>query len=303
MPKPIARLALAVAVFASPVGNLGDALAVVAPALAVLGAIAIGWRWLIPRLLRARAAAPARRVAVPAAWWPWIEARVPQVAALTSPDRDTLLQLVAQFIREKRFEGAGGLAVTDEMKVVIAAQACFLTLKVVGPLYPGVSVVVVYPGGFLARQTDMGRTMNLPPHHGALAGEALPGVVALDWEDVVRSAAAPRDGRNVVFHEFAHQLDFEDGRAGGVPVLPGGDSYQRWGAIMRDALAHLEQRVNDGEESALDPYGVTNRAEFFAVATEAFFERPDDVRAEYPALFEALREFYGQDPGAASGFA
>jgi len=99
-----------------------------------------------------------------------------------------------------------------------------------------------------------------------------------------------------VFHEFAHQLDFEDGRAGGVPVLPP-DSYRRWGAIMGAALDHLQQCVNDDVASALDPYGATNRAEFFAVATEAFFERPDDVRAEYPQLFDALRQFYGQDPG------
>jgi len=265
---------------------------------AVLVAAALGARWLVPRLLRVGSPATGRRVAVPGTWWPWIEQRVPQVAALTPPDRDTLLQLVARFIREKRFEGAGGAAVTDEMKVVIAAQACFLTLKVAGPLYPTLSVVVVYPSGFVGRQTDMGSIMNLPRHPTPLAGEAMSGVVALDWEDVLRGAADPRDGRNVVFHEFAHQLDFEDGRAGGVPVLPG-DSYQRWGAIMRAALDHLQQCVNDGVASALDPYGATNRAEFFAVSTEAFFERPEDVRAEYPQLYEALREFYGQDPGRA----
>jgi Mlc titration factor MtfA (ptsG expression regulator) len=268
-------------------------------AAAVLVAAALGARWLVPRLLRAGSPATGRRVAVPGMWWPWIERRAPQVAAVAPPDRDTLLQLVAQFIDVTRFEGAGGAAVTDEMKVVIAALACFPTLKVRGPLYPGVSAVVVYPGGFVARETEMGRTMNLPRYHGPLAGEAMQGVVALDWEAVVRDAAAPRDGRNVVFHEFAHQLDLEDGRAGGAPVLPGGGSYQRWGAIMRDGLAHLEQCVNDGVPSALDPYGITNRAEFFAVATEAFFGRPDDVHAEYPALFDALREFYGQDPGRA----
>jgi len=271
-------------------------LAVVLSVAAVVAAAALAARWVLPRLLQAFAAAPGRRLPVAATWWPWIEQRVPQVAALTPPDRDTLLQLVAHFIREKRFEGAGGAAVTDEMKVVIAAQACFLTLKVAGPLYPTLSVVVVYPSGFVGRQTDMGSIMNLPRSHTPLAGEALSGVVALDWEDVLRGAADPRDGRNVVFHEFAHQLDFEDGRAGGVPVLPG-DSYQRWGAIMRAALDHLQQCVNDDVASALDPYGATNRAEFFAVATEAFFERPDDVRAEYPQLYEALREFYGQDPG------
>jgi MtfA peptidase len=275
-------------------GELGDALAVVVPIVAVLAAAAFGARWLLPRLLRAGSSVAGRRLPVPSTWWPWIEERAPQVAALTAPDRETLLQLVAQFIRDKRFEGAGGLTVTDEMKVVIAAQACFLTLKVAGPLYPGVTVVVVYPGGFVARETELGHTMNLPRYHGPLAGEAMPGVVALDWDSVVRGAAEPRDGRNVVFHEFAHQLDFEDGRAGGVPVLPGGNAYVRWGAIMRDALAHLEQCVADGVPSALDPYGTTNRAEFFAVATEAFFERPDDVREEYPALYEALREFYGQ---------
>jgi Mlc titration factor MtfA (ptsG expression regulator) len=280
------------------VGDLGYGLAVVLTVAAVLAAAALGARWALPRLLRAAPAVPGRRLPVPPEWWPWIEQRAPQVAGLSPPDRDTLLQLVARFIREKRFEGAGGAAVTDEMKVVIAAQACFLTLKVPGPLYPSLSVVVVYPGGFVARQTEMGRTMNLPRHHGPLAGEAMSGVVALDWEDVLRGAAEPRDGRNVVFHEFAHQLDYEDGRAGGVPVLPA-DTYQRWGAIMRDATAQLEQSVNDGVPSALDPYGTTNRAEFFAVATEAFFERPDDVRAEYPALFEALRQFYGQDPGRA----
>ncbi len=273
-----------------------DVLAVVLPVAAVVAAAALAARWVLPRLLPAFAAAPGRRLPVAATWWPWIEQRVPQVAALTPPDRDRLLQLVAHFIREKRFEGAGGATVTDEMKVVIAAQACFLTLKVAGPLYPTLSVVVVYPSGFVGRQTDMGSIMNLPRHPTPLAGEAMSGVVALDWEDVLRGAADPRDGRNVVFHEFAHQLDFEDGRAGGVPVLPG-DSYQRWGAIMRAALDHLQQCVNDDVASALDPYGATNRAEFFAVATEAFFERPDDVRAEYPQLYEALREFYGQDPG------
>jgi MtfA peptidase len=276
-------------------GDLGGVL-VILPVLAVLAVAALAGRWLIPRLLRARAG-PARRVAVPAAWWPWIEARVPQAAALAAADRDALLQLVVRFVRDKRFEGAGGLAVTDEMKVVIAAQACFMALKLAGPLYPGVSVVVVYPGGFVHRQTDLGHTMNLPHHRAPLAGVAMPGVVALDWSDVVRGAAEPRDGRNVVFHEFAHQLDYEDGQAGGVPVLPGGDAHEKWGAIMRDALAHLEQRVDSGEASVLDPYGTTNRAEFFAVATEAFFERPEDLRAEYPALFDALRGFYGQDPG------
>ncbi len=277
-------------------GDLGGVL-VILPVLALLVAAAIAGRWLVPRLLRARAAAPVRRVAVPAAWWPWIEARVPQAAALAAADREALLQLVARFIREKQFEGAGGMAVTDEMKVVIAAQACIMALKLAGPLYHGVSAVIVYPGGFVPRQTDMDRTMNFPHHRVPLAGEAMPGVVALDWGDVVRGAADPRDGHNVVFHEFAHQLDLEDGQAGGVPVLPGGDAHERWGAIMRDALAQLEQRVNAGEASVLDPYGTTNRAEFFAVATEAFFERPQELRAEYPALFDALRGFYGQDPG------
>jgi len=273
-----------------------DALAVLVSAAAVLVAAAFGARWLLPRLLRA-GSSTTPRVAIPASWWPWIEQRVPQVAALEPPDRDVLLQLVARFIREKRFEGTGGAAVTDEMKVVIAAQACFLTLKVAGPLYPRVTAVVVYPTGFVARETEMGRTMSLPRYHGPLAGEAMQGVVALDWEAVLRDAAEPRAARNVVFHEFAHQLDFEDGRAGGVPVLAGGDgSYQRWGEIMRAALDHLEQRVNDGVPSALDPYGTTNRAELFAVATEAFFGRPDELRDEYPALFEALRQFYGQDP-------
>jgi len=275
---------------------VGDVLVVVLPVAAVVAAAALGARWLVPRLLRVAGRAPRRRLAVPDTWWPWIEQRVPQVARLAPPDRDALLQLVARFIRDKRFEGAGGSAVTDEMKVVIAAQACFLTLKVAGPLYPSLTVVVVYPGGFVGRQTELGHTMNLPRSHTPLAGEALSGVVALDWEDVLHGAADATDGRNVVFHEFAHQLDFEDGWAGGVPVLPA-DSYQRWGRIMRGALDHLQQCVADGVPSALDPYGATNRAEFFAVATEAFFERPDDVRGEYPALFEALREFYGQDPG------
>jgi Mlc titration factor MtfA (ptsG expression regulator) len=138
--------------------------------------------------------------------------------------------------------------------------------------------------------------MSLPRHHGPLAGEAMQGVVALDWDSVVRDAAAPREGRNVVFHEFAHQLDLEDGHGGGAPVLPGGRSYARWGRVMGDAFDHLRQCVDDGVPSALDPYGATNRAEFFAVATESFFGRPDDVRQEYPELFEALREFYERDP-------
>lgn len=277
-------------------GDLGG-LVVVVPVLAFFVVAILGARRLAPLLLRARTAVAARRLAVPDAWWHWIEERVPQAAALSSADRDALLQLVARFIKEKQFEGAAGLAVTDEMKVVVAAQACFMALKLPGPLYPGVSAVVLYPGGFVARQSELGRTMNLPRERAPLAGEALPGVVALGWSDVAAGAADPRDGRNVVFHEFAHQLDFEDGRGGGAPVLPGTRAYARWGAIMRDAAAELERRVQDGAPSVLDDYGTTNRAEFFAVATEAFFERPDELRADYPAVFDALREFYGQDPG------
>src|SRR5258708_20028282 len=144
----------------------------------------------------------------------------------------------------------------------------------------------------------MGSIMNLPRHPTPLAGEGMGGVGAVDLEEVLGGAGGPRDGRNVVFHEFAHQLDFEDGRAGGVPVLPA-DSYQRWGAIMRAAMDHLQQCVNDGVASALDPYGATNPPEFLPRPTEAFFERPAHVRAETPPLDEALRACSGQAPGRA----
>ncbi len=122
------------------------------------------------------------------------------------------------------------------------------------------------------------------------------GVVVLSWDDVRRGAADMRDGQNVVLHEFAHQLDQEDGAADGAPILPGRSRYVAWARVLGAEYEQLRRDASRGRPSVLDDYGATNPAEFFAVATECFFEKPGLLRRRHPELYEELRAYYRQDP-------
>ena len=233
---------------------------------------------------------------IPDSWYGVVEHDVPLARWLSAEERERLLRLVQVFLTEKHFEGCGGLTVTEDMKVRIAAEACLLLLNLEGPCYPTLRTVLVYPHGFVPKFAGSPGTGEIARSPVPLIGESWgDGVVVISWDDAVRGARNPADGDNVVLHEFAHQLDAEDGAADGAPILPPG-ALRTWGGVLSEEYERLRRDAADDRRSALDDYGATNKAEFFAVATEAFFEKPVQLEREHPALYTQLRQFYRQDP-------
>ncbi len=232
--------------------------------------------------------------------WSWIMARnVPIYDRLSELDKAELRGLIQVFLAEKVFEGCGGLEITDEIKVTIAAQACLLLLRRETDVYPKLITILVYPSAYVS---------NMPQHspqgivtegpQGRLGEAWTSGVVVLSWDDVKQGASDVRDGHNVVFHEFAHQLDTEDGSADGAPILPRRNLYSAWARVLGEEYDELRKLAETGKKSVLDTYGATEPAEFFAVATEAFFEKPVQLKKKHPELYEELQMYYGQDPEA-----
>lgn len=231
-------------------------------------------------------------------WEQLIRPKVPYVSLLTSAEQDHLRQLGAQFLRHKRFEGAGGQTVDVQVRSVIAAQACLLHLKLEGPLFPTVRTVIVYPGPYRVQSTEQRPEGVQVPLAQVRAGESWDyGTLVLSWRDVIRGAADPADGDNVVLHEFAHQLDEETGETNGAPALPSPERYESWQADFQRAYDRLRMALATGDRTApLHAYAASTPAEFFAVATEVFFERPHALRAYDPSIYRQLRAFYQQEP-------
>jgi hypothetical protein len=235
---------------------------------------------------------------VPAAWLAIIERNVGIFKRLPLADRTELLGHVLVFLAEKHFEGAGGLELTDEIRVTIAAQACILLLHRDTDYYPNLTSIIVYPTAYVAEQTaPIGGGIWQEGAQGRFGetGQNL-GALVLAWDEAKRGARLPSDGANVVLHEFAHQLDFEDGVTDGTPALATRAAYAAWARVMSAEFESLRSADDSGAPTLLDKYGATNQAEFFAVITEAFFERPRALRARHPELYSELQEFYEQDP-------
>ncbi len=233
----------------------------------------------------------------PPEWLAIIERNVPMFARLPEDDRHELLRRVLVFLAEKNFEGAGGLKMTDEIRVTIAAQACTLLLRLDDDdYYPGLRSIIVYPTAYrVPREVRHGEVVQ--EDHAVHLGESWThGAVVLSWNSARHGAADPRDGKNVILHEFAHQLDQEDGAADGTPELDGFALYAPWARVLSEHYLALRAAARTGRKSLLDHYGATNEAEFFAVASECFFERPVQLRAKHPELYEELSRYYGQDP-------
>jgi Mlc titration factor MtfA (ptsG expression regulator) len=233
---------------------------------------------------------------IPVGWAEVLLRNVPPARGLSPAERDRLLRLVQLFLRDKHFEGAGGLTVTEEMRVTIAAAACLLVLELEGPCYPRLRTVLVYPESFVPKYAGSPTSGQIAPIPAPLMGESWrDGVVVLSWGDVVRGARDPEAHENVVLHEFAHQLDQEDGAGDGTPVLSGG-AMRTWGRVLSGEYERLRRDAAADRPSVLDAYGAKNKAEFFAVATEAFFEQPHALERDHAELYAQLRQFYGQDP-------
>ncbi len=249
---------------------------------------------------RRRRRARVRAGHVPAAWRGIVERDVPFFRRLPPPAQEALLRHVLVFLAEKRFEGCGGFEVTEEVKVSIAAQACVLLLGQVEPEYfADVSSVLVYPSAYVVPGLRHLPDGTVVEGGGVRLGEAWTrGEVVLSWDDARGGAADVRDGHNVVLHEFAHKLDQEDGAADGAPPLGARARYAPWARVLGREFEALRAAAARGRRQVMDPYGATNPAEFFAVATECFFEKGGQLRRKHPELYEQLREYFGQDPAA-----
>ena len=224
-------------------------------------------------------------------------ARYAFVRALSDAERNRLREWVILFLHEKSITGAGGLAVRDEMRISIAAQACMLILNLDLDFYRGWVEVIVYPGEFVAEYDYLDEAGVAHHVEEPMTGESwLEGPVILSWEDA--GSSGDGSGYNVVIHEFAHKLDMLNGDANGYPPLHPGMDRARWVQAFGAAYEDFRGRVERREPSAIDPYAAEDPAEFFAVLSEAFFETPRAVLGEYGEVYRQLAAFYRQDPAA-----
>lgn len=223
--------------------------------------------------------------------------RLPVYGKLTDNQQLELQQLITAFLYDKQFVGCEGLVVTDEMRVLIAAEACLLLLNRPNSGYQGLGWIYLYPSSFRNKQSEQDSDGVVSKPQGSLLGVSWSnGRVVLAWDSVQQGLADFTDGHNVVLHEFAHQLDQENGAADGAPLLYTRDSYRVWSQVFSDEFEQLQQQLDQGGQSLIDSYGATNPAEFFAVVTELFYERPAAMQASHSELFEALRSYYRVDP-------
>jgi MtfA peptidase len=235
----------------------------------------------------------------PQEWLKLIQRHVVFFHKLTTGDRAELLGHIQVFLAEKRFEGCGGFEITDEVRVTIAAQACLLLLHRDTDYFPHLLTILVYPLTYMVQEDH--RIGEHVWEEGTVSrlGETgrRMGSLVLSWGAVKHGAADPSDGKNVVLHEFAHQLDYENHAADGVPGLATREQQSAWSEVMNSEFASLRAPDESGIPTLLDTYGATDPVEFFAVSVEAFFEQPRALRTRHPRLYAELRNYFQQDPG------
>lgn len=227
-----------------------------------------------------------------------LERRLPYYRLLPAEEQRRLRRLVQVFMAEKRFEGCGGLKLRDEIRVTVAGGACILQLGLRREMYPKLRSILIYPFPYLVRLSARRPDGTvIEGRQGRLGESWSQGYVVLSWSDVLE-AAASRNGRNVLFHEFAHQLDSETGGAEGAPLLPDDSLYAEWARVLGAEYEALIESVERKSPTLIDPYGATSPAEFFAVVTELFFGLPIELEECHPFLYGQLKLFYRQDPAA-----
>lgn len=222
---------------------------------------------------------------VPDEWLDYLNKNVPFFAKLKADERERFLHDLKLFVWEKYFFGANDFEITDEVKVVISAAAVRLVLNLGISYYNRLTEIIVYPSHYHHKEQG-----------GVVFGEAHAwGTVVLSWDAVTQGLKNPYDGHDTASHEFAHVLDRAGGAFDGTPELRSGGHYRPWANVMSHHFLKLQKRGKK-QRKVLRMYGATNEAEFFAVATESFFEKPDQMRKRTPDLYDEMRRFYGFDP-------
>src|SRR2546421_4032911 len=234
----------------------------------------------------------------PNEWLKIIKTNVAFFVRLSASDQAELLEHVQILLDEKRFEGCAGLEIDDEVRVTIAAQACLLLVHRKTDYFPRLLTILVYPSTYsVQEQRPITAEIWEEGKHARLGETARTmGSMVLAWDTVKSGAADPSDGKNVVLHEFAHQLDYENFAADGAPALATREQQMSWREVMRTEFASLRAAEATGIPTLLDIYGATNPAEFFAVSVEAFFERPSALRSSHPRLYSELQRYFHQNP-------
>lgn len=235
----------------------------------------------------------------PESWSAIVHENVVLQRHLTPEQRAKLNRLVQVFVAEKNWEGCGGLTLTDEMKVTIAAQACLLVVGRTEDIhFDHVLSILVYPDAYVATVSQTGRAGVVVEGGQARLGEAwFRGPVVLSWKDARAGGRRETPGQNLVLHEFTHQLDMMNGRVvDGTPTLATEQQLQRWIQVLGPEFQQLAELCRRHQRGFIDCYGATDPGEFFAVLTEAFFDRPRDVRAQRPQVYDVLRDYYQLDP-------
>lgn len=285
---------------------------IILSAAAVFGAGFLLFKPLVRRFIQREIAAE-DAVPVDGTWQPLIEEQVPIVSRLTSDQRRRLLLRIRELITSRHWEGCAGLELTLEMRLVIAAQASLLVLELPPDAYARLRAILVYPSTFVPREAPdfrhWVRTHSVDPLAPLLGQAWSEGSVVISWDAALAGGRRPDDGRNVVFHEFAHLLDYQAGLTErldlsgfrrGPAAAPGpdtaGSDRDVWHKLITDNYQRLCRQIEAGEPTVLDDYATTDQQEFFAVATEVFFERPAELKAQYPELYGGLQFFYRLDP-------
>lgn len=250
--------------------------------------------------LRDHNRAEARNRPFPTEWEALVHSNVAHYSMLDDAERGELRAMMQVFLEEKVWEGCGGLDITDEIRVTIAAQACLLQLGLPHDYYRNVESILVYPTTVVPpeRQPGVFERVDGPVEtSGPILGQAfVQGPVILVWDAVLRDARHPEQGHNVVYHEFAHKLDMLDGAADGTPLLADREKLDEWVSVCSREFLRLRSLADKGHKTFLDSYGAKNEAEFFAVATEEFFDRPLALQHHAPDLYQLLSDYYRQDP-------
>jgi len=230
-------------------------------------------------------------------WRKIIQQRMPYFRQMPADLQLQLKQHIQVFLAEKKFIGCNGVKITDDIRITVAAQACLLLLNRKTDFYPKLQTILVYPRAFIKSQQSVQTDGVQRTQKMALAGESWDfGKVVLSWQDTIEGAQVPDDGRNVVIHEFAHQLDQENGKANGAPILDKEQNYKSWSEVFSSQFEQLKMQAQTGRASLFDYYGATEPAEFFAVASEVFFEQAEQFHYEFPKLYQQLTQYYQVDP-------
>ena len=250
--------------------------------------------------LRKRRRTGLRGQPFPEAWATLLAANAPVYRRLPDDLRDQLHGHIHVFLAEKKFEGCNGLDITDEVRVTIAGEACLLILNRETDYYPDLVTILVYPSVFyadLVEPDEQGHIMS--EYTEDRSGESWEvGVVILSWEDIAAYTSTGRAGYNVVLHEFAHQLDMENGAMDGAPRITDRARREAWRRVFREAYDRFERLAASNQRTVVDPYGAGDPSEFFAVVTESFFERPLALMREYHELYAELARYYCVDPAS-----